>query len=209
LARVQRRFSTVTREVSVGGLLLELTLVADPAVRLEQAETEQPFWAAAWDSVFAVAACLSAEDLSGQCVLDLGCGMGLAGAVAAARGASVIIMADAAPSALLFARLNAWPWRERTRVRRLDWRVDHLGRRFHRIIGSDILYDREEWPYLECFWREHLAAGGFLLLGEPGRGMADEFPSWLQTRHWRLWVQEVPVCSARRPVRIMRAERHG
>jgi predicted nicotinamide N-methyase len=201
VARIQRRFSTATRDASVGDLVLELTMVADPDAILERVETEQPFWATAWDSAFAVAELLAAEDLTGTCVLDLGCGMGLAGAVAAARGASVL-MADAAPPALLFATLNAWPWRARARTRRLDWRADRLSEQFDRIIGADILYDRAEWPHLEQFWREHLKPGGSIWLGEPGRGMADEFPQWLQTRHWRLCVQEVPVPGNRRPVRI-------
>jgi hypothetical protein len=111
-------------------------------------------------------------------------------------------MADAAPPALLFARLNSWPYRDRVRVRRLDWRRDRLPVRFPWIVGADILYDREDWPYLEAFWRVHLAPAGVVLLGEGGRSMGGEFPDWLHGRGWRLDRSEVALAGQPRPIRL-------
>ena len=77
-------------------------------------------------------------------VLDLGCGMGLAGTVAAALGAHVLF-ADLEPPALLFAALNSLPWRDRIRTRRTNWRTDDLGQQFPLILGADILYEKQQW----------------------------------------------------------------
>lgn len=213
-ARIARRYRTVTEELTIGDLAIRFTRVANPDQVLEAKDASdaagvvtawQPFWAETWESAWAVAAALLREDLHGQRVLDLGCGLGLSGAVAAARGAHVMLV-DAAPPALLFARLNCWPWRARVQFRRLDWRHERLPHsRFQRIIGSDILYDREDWPFLERFWREHLAPTGGVLLGEPGRGTGDEIAAWLGLRGWQVQVSSAPGYSGRRPLRLFRA----
>jgi predicted nicotinamide N-methyase len=197
LARIHRRHTTVTRPLQVGPLLIDFTRVANPNevfVHMEQ-ETAvsgdadprwQPYWAEAWESAFAIARLLSEEELTDRQVLDLGCGLGLPGTVAAAKGAQVLL-ADAAQPALLFARLNTWPWADRARVRRLDWRQDRLpGERFDVIVGADILYQREDWTYLEPFWRAHLAPQGRLLLGEPGRRISAGFSEWLAAKGWQI-----------------------
>ena len=85
-----------------------------------------------------------------ESVLDLGCGMGLAGTVAAGLGADVTF-ADLERAPLLFAQLNSLPWQDRIVTRQLDWRRDRLSRRYQLILGADILYERAQWEYLEPF----------------------------------------------------------
>ena len=182
-----------------------------------------PYWAELWDSAAGVASFLdvnrsedggwrmedgaepasrssvlyppsSSSASSPPNVLDLGCGMGLTGTVAAALGARVLF-ADLETPPLLFARLNSLPWADRVRTRQLDWRTDRLGERFDLIIGSDVLYERKQWENLEPFWRAHLAPGGTVLLGEPGRPTGKAFPDWITARGWTLRreVQSVPT----------------
>ena len=139
--------------------------------------------------------------LSSHSVLDLGCGMGLAGTVAAALGAKVLF-ADLEQPALLFAALNSLPWRRRVRTRRLNWRSDRLGEQFDLIIGADILYERPQWESLEPFWRAHLAPGGTVLLGVPGRQTGDLFIDWIAARGWLMRHSEQPVPTRERPIRI-------
>ena len=136
-------------------------------------------------------------------VLDLGCGMGLSGAVAAALGARVLL-ADIEPPALLFARLNTLPWAGRVRSRRLDWRIDRLTETFDLILGADILYERSQWDFLEPFWRSHLALGGAVVLGEPGRQTGDLFMDWIGSRGWELRLFEEKLPTRERPIRIFR-----
>lgn len=141
-------------------------------------------------------------------VLDLGCGMGLAGTVAAALGARVLF-ADLEQPALLFAALNSLPWKDRVRARRLNWREDRLGERFDLIIGADILYERAQWEHLDAFWRAHLAPGGTVLLGEPGRQTGDLFVEWIAARPWLMRRAEQPVPTRPKPIRILQLTPHG
>lgn len=203
LARIERMYQVVLRRLHVGQLEFAYFTLANPDDVLEKMERTakpeqstapeyQPYWIHAWESGQALAEFLDRYSaifpLAGQRVLDLGCGLGLVGSVAAARGADVT-MADAASAALLFARLNSWPWRERVVCRRINWNRDRIGgRRFDVILGSDVLYDPTDWPALERFCHLHLAEQGNLLLAEPGRRRCREFPAWLADRGWTVDV---------------------
>ena len=202
--------------------------------RVAEDQLHLPYWAELWDSAMGMAQYLvgksrersgfgvhgpgtRAEDfsplnpgrrtLSPLSVLDLGCGMGLSGTVAAAVGCRVLF-ADLEPPALLFARLNSLPWASRVRTRRLDWRTDCLGESFDLILGADILYERKQWDHLEPFWRAHLAASGAVLLGEPGRRTGELFVDWIRERGWTLDEFAEPVDTRSRPIRLFRLTRH-
>ncbi|MGD0387508.1 MAG: methyltransferase domain-containing protein [Tepidisphaeraceae bacterium] len=208
LARIQRKFKTVTEEIRVGGASIRFTRVAEPnrvlddvvaeedrrektgPVAVEDAEPSTPphlpYWAELWESARGLAAALGKMNLTHSTrVLDLGCGMGLGGAAAAALGARVTL-ADLESPALLFARLNCLSFGRRVRVRRLNWRTDRLGERFDLILGADILYERQQWEFLNEFWNAHLAPGGSVLLGEPGRQSGETFGPWIRQRGWML-----------------------
>ena len=180
-----------------------------------------PYWAELWDSAAGLGTFLverRTEDLGlrteseseggaqpvfspKSSVLDLGCGMGLSGTVAAALG-SRVLFADLERPALLFAQLNSLPFADHVRARRVDWRSDRLGEWFDLILGADILYERRQWEHLEPFWREHLAPGGQILLGEPGRPTGELFPEWVRGRGWSLTSHEQPVPTRERPIRL-------
>jgi predicted nicotinamide N-methyase len=224
LWRIHRRYATTTREVQIGSLNLSFTRIADPDRVLDQAAAEAdrrerltgrrdndehlhlPYWAELWDSAMGVARFLEREwrreSLDDLRVLDLGCGMGLSGATAAALGARVLF-ADIELPALLFARLNSLPWRRRARTRRLNWRTDCLDETFDLILGADILYERTQWQHLEPFWKSHLAHGGMVLLGEPGRQTGELFIDWMNARgEWKMQLFEESVPTRATPIRI-------
>jgi predicted nicotinamide N-methyase len=220
LARIHRKFATVTQAHAVGPLRLPFTRVADPDVVLDQivaAEDRRekltgqrrdgddlhlPYWAELWDSGIAVGAQLADQtNWRGWLVLDLGCGMGFAGMVAAAMGANVLL-ADLEPDALLFAQLNTLPWRRQVRTRRLNWQCDRVDGSFDLILGADVLYDRTQWDFLEPFFRAHLRPGGTIILGEPGRQTGDLFPDWIAGRGWPLRTTEQPIPGRARPIRV-------
>jgi predicted nicotinamide N-methyase len=232
LARIHRRYQTTTDLRRVGPAGLAFTRIADPDVILDEVVDEcdrieqttgvrlqnpphLPYWAELWDSAAGVGAVLleraagrgdSAAPVSsgfaGRSVLDLGCGMGLTGTVCAALGARVL-MADLETPPLLFARLNSLPWASRVRTRRVDWQADQLGERFDLIVGADILYERNQWEFLDAFWRGHLAPGGEILLGEPGRMTGDQFLDWAPARGWALQRFDRKVPTREAPVRVL------
>jgi len=234
IARIRRRYRTLTERVVVGGPVeLDFTRIEDPNRVLDEVAAAEdlrerlgaaaitqdaagrpeplhlPYWAELWDSAMGVGRFLIAEAAKergvlwpGCAALDLGCGMGLSGTVAAALGARVMF-ADLEAPALLFAAWNSAPFRDRVRTRQLDWRSDDLGERFDLIVGADILYERSQWEYLNPFWRSHLAPGGAVVLGEPGRQTGDRFIPWIREHGWSLTLVEVPVETRSRPIRVL------
>ncbi|HEX8323980.1 MAG TPA: hypothetical protein VF595_08700 [Tepidisphaeraceae bacterium] len=222
-ARLARRFDLLTEDIPVGPLRIRFTRVADPqavldqiCARIDRYERDTgnrvqndslglPYWAELWDSAIGMGTWLAARDrLDGLSVMDLGCGMGLSGTVAALLRARVLF-ADLETDCLLFARLNGLrydPTGRRVAARRVNWQTDDLGQRFDRILGSDVLYDRTQWPHLDRFFRRHLAPGGRVLLGEPGRQSGDDFLPWVAEKGWILTRYEQPVPTRTRPIRL-------
>jgi predicted nicotinamide N-methyase len=223
LHRIGQTYAVRPEPVRLGNVSLDffriddpdrvLDMVAEEADRREKidgdraAELHLPYWAELWDSALGVATYLATQDdwasrLPALRVLDLGCGMGLTGATAAALGASVML-ADLEPPALLFAQLNTIAYAPCVRTRQLDWRRDRLGEQFDLIIGADILYEKQQWQYLAPFWQHHLAPGGTVLLGEPGRMTGEMFLPWIMQRGWEVRESQQVVETRIRPIRIL------
>ncbi len=214
----------MTEPLKFGPVQLDFTRVADPNQVLDDVAGEEdrrekitgvradqplhlPYWAELWDSGGGVCQHLVdrwAGRLVDVSVMDLGCGQGVTGAVAARLGARVLF-ADLEPPALLFARYNAGG--RPVRARRVDWQTDHLNESFDLIIGADILYDRNQWAHLEPFWAEHLSPGGSVLLGEPGRPTGGMFLDWLKGRPWDVTEYEQSVPTRERPIRVFELSR--
>lgn len=228
LWRIARQYQTVTAPVAFGPVKLQFTRIADPdrvldivaaeedrlekvrGRRLPEDQLHLPYWAEMWDSAAGIAEHL-VEGVRGRgprtpSTLDLGCGMGLSGTVAAALGHRVLF-ADLEAPALLFARLNSLLFADRTRYRRIDWRRDRLNEQFNLIIGADILYERKQWDSLEPFWRAHLAPNGTILLGEPGRQTGDLFIDWIQQKGWLMTQHTRAIATRNNPIRIFELHR--
>ena len=195
-ARIRRHYHLRWIPVEAVGETFQIAKVADPNSVFEEAMYDekrqgdtplewQPYWAEAWESSVVLAQVVAEQGCQGQTVLDLGCGVGVVGAIAAGLGAQVM-MGDIALPGLLFCQLNAWPWRERAVVRRIDWENDRLKNRFDCIANADVVYDRRNWPALDRFWRHHLAPGGVVLVTEPNRISGREFRAAIVEMGWHL-----------------------
>jgi predicted nicotinamide N-methyase len=215
-----RLFDLETTPVKVGQIAVQFTKVRDPDQVLDQAcERESsgltgqrvPYWAAVWESAQGVVGqILESKWIEpGTTVLDLGCGMGLAGLLLAEAGMSVT-MVDYEEEALMVARINASRVgadlvKSLPKVGLCDWQTDRLGVKFGSIVGSDVLYDREQWEGLDRFWREHLDTAGQVILGEPMRPKADEFEAWVSSKGWQV-MQVIVNSIAGKPIRVFRVK---
>jgi len=195
--------------------------------RKPEDELSLPYWAELWESSIglayflvdqwahcgaggsAVAALARASLKAGAAppeIMDLGCGMGLAGAAAARLGLPVLF-ADIETHALLFARLNTVDRRRICRYRRVNWQRDRIAQRFSLILGADILYDRAQWEHLHDYFVDHVAAAGSILLGEPGRSSGEEFEPWIMARGWRLLRRQQTIPNRAEPIRLFELSR--
>ena len=217
--RIRRKFQVTIEPHAVGPLRFDFMRVSDPNAvldqicaeddrreraagrRLKDDELHLPYWAELWDSAIGLAHFLVAHPARARGeVLDLGCGMGFAGTAAAAMGAAVTL-ADLETDCLLFAAYNVMPW-PRCRARRVNWQRDELGDRFDTILGADVVYDRSQRPFLDAFWKRHLADGGRVVIAEPGRATGVEFIDFVGERGWTLIEHAQPIPTRERPIRV-------
>jgi len=144
-----------------------------------------------WWGLTAAALALARElesrgDLADRSVVELGCGLGLPGIVAALGGARVTFT-DAKADALGYARqnaaANALPT-SRTAFEVLDWARPATREQFDFVLGTEILYDYNlHRAQLDLFERL-LAPGGTLLLADRRRRVVERFFGRLRDAHF-------------------------
>lgn len=153
-----------------------------------------PFWCVLWDSAFGLARWIADRgDWQGVPVLELGCGTGLVGLAAAARGARVV-QTDLFPEAARSARRNAQRNGLVAATRHLacDWRAWPLLPRWDLILASDILYERASHPALLELLDRATTPTARVLLGDPGRQMSLDFLELAESAGWEVEILPAP-----------------
>jgi predicted nicotinamide N-methyase len=179
-------------EVAVGARTIRLLRPLEPDQLLEapdvldrnRRDDYMPYWAYLWPGAFLLAGVVVEWELTpGAEVLELGCGLGLAGLVALARGARVQFSDyDRAP--LRFVERSAEaagaePGWYRTRL--LDWRV-LPEERYDLILGADLLYEKRLVPMVSDAIDRMLAPTGTALVAGPNRVATEDLPEALESR---------------------------
>ena len=183
-------------DVTIGSRTLTLLKVkdlerfVDREALLRDDTEEPPYWAHLWTGALTLARYVDDYiDCHDQTVLDLGCGLGLTGIIAAQKGGRVVFAdkeADAVSFALENARLNGC---SDCHVRPLDFTRDTLDTRFSFILGAEILYDRPTFSALAKFLVTHLASDGRAIFSDARRTNTQDF--YQQLGQAKLsWTQE-------------------
>jgi ETFB lysine methyltransferase len=142
-----------------------------PAVRAEFAVDEYlPYWTELWPAARMLAKAVLREPWPpGVDVLEVGCGLGLPGIAALARGLRVIF-SDLDATALRFAadnaRLNGF---RDFRVLHFDWRSPPDGLRVPVVLASDLIYELRNINPLVALIQRVLLPGGVCLLTDQDR----------------------------------------
>lgn len=187
-ADLARRYDVVGVDVHLGVCSFDMLRVRDTNVLLEGLDTAAfamderlPYWAEVWPSSIELARyCLEESSLNGKTVLELGCGLGLAG-LAAARAGAHVLFTDYEVDALLFARRNALKnlgthgSLSRAAFRVLDWRSRDTSELVDLILGADIVYERRNFIPILQFVRRTLKADGRAIFTDPDRSTAMAF----------------------------------
>ncbi len=162
---------------------------ADPfgeALALGISSAMWPLFGLLWPSGHELAAQMALRVLpAGQRILEIGCGLGLASMVCHRRGAD-ITASDCHPMAEDFLRENLrlngllpmlyrhGPWDGLASPAAFGARAAVAGR-FDLIIGSDVLYERDEQALLPHFIERHAQAAACVLIVDPDRGNRAKF----------------------------------
>ena len=145
-----------------------------------------PLFGLLWPSGAELAAQMASRALPpGQRILEIGCGLALASLVCHRRGAD-ITASDCHPLAEAFLvenlRLNGLhplcyrhgPWSGEPSPAAFAWREPLRGR-FDLIIGSDVLYERDQDGILPRFIERHSQDAACVLIVDPDRGNRAKF----------------------------------
>jgi ETFB lysine methyltransferase len=158
------------------------TLIDSITDEMFRVDERLPYWAELWHSAVALATFLHARSdlLHGIEAVDIGCGLGLTGIVAASRGASMTFL-DYDEHAVHVAELNFLLNNPELSASFLlhDFR-DTAPRRWPLILGADVIYEKRFIEPLLRFLDEALEADGTILLAEPNRMIAAPFFEALQ-----------------------------
>jgi predicted nicotinamide N-methyase len=148
----------------------------DAAAQLRDADApEPPYWAHVWPGSRVLADLVATQlDCVGRRVIDIGCGVGLAGLVAAKRGAPVT-MIDSARDALCFAHANAALNRCDVAVLQSHICADAVRGEFDYCLAADVTYDPALQTGVAKFLARHLAPGGRAWCAESVRTMDPGF----------------------------------
>ncbi len=171
------------REYAFGDHKLKLTIPDRPDALLEDPEVlaandrddYMPYWAYLWPAAIHMSkAVLKADWAEGTRVLELGCGVGLVGVAARAKGCRVTMTDYDAKSVVVAqhnARLNGF---DDVEACELDWRTPP-STTYPVILGCDLLYEqRNLLPILELL-EVMLEPGGICWLADGGRNVAHQF----------------------------------
>lgn len=114
----------------------------------------------------------------GKRFLEIGCGLGLVGIVAAFCGHQ-ITMTEFNEHALNFASANAhanldFP-NQCIEILRLDWKDPRLEGTFHRILGSEVVYKETDFDALIKLFQTCMDPDGEIVLAERLRESTIEF----------------------------------
>jgi predicted nicotinamide N-methyase len=202
---ITARFDVVTREVLSSPYRWNLLAVRDTNRLLDkitpaqfEADGRLPYWADLWASAPVLAGHLRQRPgIAGSDLLELGCGLGLAG-IAAAQAGATVTMTDYEEDALDFARYNAAvnltaEELARVTIRSMDWRQPDLAQKFGVIAGADIAYERTNFEPLLSLVRLMLRPRGVFLLTDPRREIGRDFIHLASSRGFTANGRPVPV----------------
>jgi predicted nicotinamide N-methyase len=166
--------------ISVAGLSMQVRSLLDKqqfddpdgeAERIGISSAAWPLFGLVWPSALVLAAHLQNTVLGQRRILEVGCGLGLA-SLSLHRRQGDVTASDCHPLAGVFldeiARLNVLPALPYLHG---DWAAvnDSLGR-FDLIIGSDVLYERDQPAALAAFIERHSQAAMEVVIVDPDRG---------------------------------------
>lgn len=187
-AALAARYDLRLEELEVAGHRFSMTVVRDSYALVDAiapdvfaANERLPYWADLWTSSLELARwCLSDPSVPGVSVLEIGCGVGLAGIAAAQAGARVLLT-DVDPEALMFARYNALTnlpepvMRSSLSVGLLDWEAPGAVEPVDLLLGGDVIYERSIFNRLLDLFDIALRPQGVAVLTDPDRTIGRAF----------------------------------
>ena len=196
-----------TEEKTVGIKGREFTLLTPKFIE-EHIDAESPLhdfplWAKVWEASWILADFLAGLPADpGKRFIEIGCGLGLVGVVAASFGHKVV-MTEHNSEALEFARENVELNQcSDVEILDLDWNSPSLYGRFDYIVGSEVVYHEKDFKPLKNLFERLLKPDGEVILCEGIRRTSLNFFKEMQ-RHFDLKAQQKSIRSPEKTVLVI------
>ena len=185
LHRADTRFGADFEPVTIGAQKLDILQIRDMPAYLEKLtarstsaqKVELPFWAKIWQASVLLGHFLQTIPVQpGTTALEIGAGIGLCGLVTAARGMDTTIT-DIDEDALLFTKINILKngLEKTARVAELDYSKPWTGPKYDYVIGSEVLYQEENYKSLVELFKNAVKPGGEVILARDFRRKSKNF----------------------------------
>jgi len=192
-------YDVVSEEIVVAGQPISFARVRSSSVLIDAITSESfavderlPYWSELWPSSVILAEHVAQTGICRRArVLDLGCGLGLTGIVAASNG-GMVHMTDYEYDALVFTAHNIatnvpTDRRKDISLECFDWRSSAIPSGiFDIVMGSDILYERRNFVPLLQVLDASLKRDGLALFSDPDRSAGAEFLALAKRNGFRI-----------------------
>ena len=208
LESFKKQYDVDTTDVTIRerGFRFFVNRSLDPFIDSEDIFHDFPLWTKIWEASIVLADYLAGLDVKQEkSFLEIGCGIGLVGIVAASFGHRMI-MTEYNRDALNFARANAQlNQTQDLDIRKLDWNRPQLEGTYDYIVGSEVIYKERDFESLTNLFRTYLVEGGEIILAEGIRKtsmafmkkMGDRYQITAQRKVLRGNDTEIPLMLAR------------
>lgn len=186
--------------------LLDRQQFSDPlghAAALGISSASWPLFGLVWPSGLHLAAAMARRPVNpAERILEVGCGLALASLVGHRRGANMTA-SDVHPLAASFLRANVLlnalgplpyrhgDWAVAVDDRPLSIHGAAVDGRYELILGSDVLYERDDAGQLPRFIGEHASPGGEVMILDPNRSNRSAFHRRMAALGYEL--NEMPI----------------
>lgn len=205
-----RQWPVKQQTITVGSFSITLECVTtfddvlDDFSRSHPNDTDMiPYFADLWPSAKALASHLTKrfDTLTAHKVIELGCGLALPAITASLMGADVTAT-DFHPDNLPYLRANAdLNHLRHFRAIQMDWRHPSEDQTYDLILGSDLLYEKQQVETLTACIDPLLANDGILLLADPMRSQLQAAVDALTARGFAsemTFVDDIAIIEAKR-----------
>lgn len=216
--KLSAKYDVVEKEFFIAGRSVTLLKVRDTNVLVDAIDPETfsdderlPYWADVWTSSLELARwCMQDAEIRGKRVLELGCGLGLAG-IAAAQSGATVTFSDYEADALDFVRYNvrrnlpAHVVESGIDVIQFDWRRPPLLEPFDVVIAADVVYEQRMFTPIKHVLSTLVAPSGIAVMTEPGRSVGEMFFASLKDSDFTISTEIMSVESDENITPVVRA----
>jgi len=172
------KYDTDTTEVVIDHQPFRILSPAslEPFVDADDVFHHFPLWCKLWEASKMLAAFLAHKPVRPERrLIEIGAGLGLVSIAAAAAGHD-ITLTEYDLDALEFARANAHiNGLRQLAVQRLDWNRPELDRKFDLLVGSEVIYKKQDFEPLLRLFQYALQPDGEIILASEARGIVADF----------------------------------